>query len=226
MNGEKNSVRSVTYCKEGVSKTVETDLLFSTMPMNDFVKAIKMDVPDAVRKAAERLDYVSEVLFFLKVSGKRKLEFSLLYFSDPTIKFNRIYNVGSFSGECVPEGKAAFCVEFTCNKGDDIWNSGEEALYDCIMEVMESNKIMSRSEVEGYCVRRITHAYPRFRVGFEKNVEQILEYISGIDNIVVLGRQGLFCYANVDDALYMGFRAVEASNSIKIKGIDYAELSP
>ena len=38
--------------------------------------------------------------------------------------------------------------------------------------------------------------------------------------------QGLFCYANIDDALKMGFRSIELLNSMDKKGIDYSELFP
>ena len=159
-----------------------------------------------------------------KVKNLQKNEDSK--FSDPKIKFNRIYNVGAFSEDCVPAGKAAFCIEFTCNKGDDIWNADTDTLYNHIMDVLGKNQLILPSEVDGYFMKRITHAYPRFRIGFERNVKIILDYISTIENIIVLGRQGLFCYANVDDALHMGFKACEALNSCQIQGINYSELFP
>ena len=226
INGKDKKIESITYCQDGRLKSIETDMLFSTMPLNELIKALKMDVPDTVREAAEKLDYVSEVLFFLKVNKREVFDSSLVYFSDPKIKFNRIYNVGAFSEDCVPAGKAAFCIEFTCNKGDDIWNADTDTLYNHIMDVLGKNQLILPSEVDGYFMKRITHAYPRFRIGFERNVKIILDYISTIENIIVLGRQGLFCYANVDDALHMGFKACEALNSCQIQGINYSELFP
>ena len=60
------------YKQDGRLKKIETDMLFSSMPINELIKALHIDVPEDVRKAAEELDYVSEVLLFLKVS-KRKI---------------------------------------------------------------------------------------------------------------------------------------------------------
>ncbi len=226
IDGKDHNIESIRYKQDGELKKIETDMLFSSMPINELIKVLNMDVPEGVRKAAEELDYVSEVLLFLKVNKKKIFDSELLYFSSPNIKFNRIYDVGAFSEDCVPEGKTAYCVEFTCNKGDEVWESTSEDLYNYAISVFEKNNMMLRSDVDGYLIKKVTHAYPRFKIGFEERMKKILDYLSSIDNLITLGRQGLFCYANVDDALHMGFRAVEMLRTIRKKGVDYSDLFP
>lgn len=226
INGKNHNVESITYRQNSKLQKLETDMLFSSMPINELIKTLKMDVPQAVLEAAEQLDYVSEVLLFLKVNKRKIFDSTWVYFSSPEILFNRAYDIEAFSKDCVPAGKTAYCIEFTCNKGDEVWNASADDLYNYAMEIFEKNNLMSHSDVDGYLIKRIDYAYPRFRIGFEKRMQDILDYLSTIKNLITLGRQGLFCYANVDDALHMGFRVVEMLNTIRKKSIDYSELFP
>jgi protoporphyrinogen oxidase len=219
-------VESVTYEQNGEAKTIETDFLFSTIPINGLIRLLNLNVPQEVKEAAAGLDYCSESLLFIKTSRSNVFDTPLTYFSDPQIKFNRVYEVGSFSRECVPEGKSALCVEYTCNLDDEIWRANPEELFNDAIGVFERLGMIDRKEVEGFLIRKISHAYPRFRIGFEERLKKILDYLSTIENLITLGRQGLFSYANVDDVLHMGFRATEMLSTIRRKGIDYSELFP
>ena len=226
INGSKSRVESVTYEQNGAIKTKETDFLFSTIPINDLIRVLNLNVPEEVKEAAAGLDYCSESLLYIKSSRTNVFDTPLTYFSDPKIKFNRVYEVGSFSKECVPPGKSALCVEYTCNLGDEIWTASPEELFNDAIGVFERFGMLNREEVEGCLIRRISHAYPRFRIGFEERLKKILDYLSTLENVITLGRQGLFCYANVDDVLHMGFRATKMLSTIRRKGIDYSELFP
>lgn len=226
INGNKNRVESVTYEKDGFTYTDETDFLFSTIPINDFIGLLNINLPEDVKAAAKGLDYCSEVLLYIKTKRGNIFETPLTYFSDPHIRFNRVYEVGAFSSDCVPPGKSALCIEYTCNIDDEIWSAQPEELFNNAMDIFEHYGMLKHNEVEGFLIKKITHAYPRFRIGFEEKLKKILDYLSTIENVITLGRQGLFCYANVDDVLHMGFRVVEMLNTIQRKGIDYYELFP
>lgn len=226
INGSARRVESVTYEENGEVKTIDTDFLFSTIPINEFIKILDLDVPEEVKEAASGLDFCSETLLYIKVSHPEIFSTPLTYFSDPKIKFNRVYEVGAFNRECVPAGKSALCVEYTCDKGDEVWSATSEELFEDAMAVFEPLGIIKHKDVEGFMTRRITHAYPRFRIGFEERLNTILDYLSSLENVITLGRQGLFCYANVDDVLHMGFRVSEMLSTIRKKGIDYSDLFP
>jgi protoporphyrinogen oxidase len=226
VDGDGKRVKSVTYKQDGRVKMIETDFLFSTIPITDFIRVLNLDVPRDVKEAASALDYCSESLLYIKTSRSSIFKTSLTYFSDPQIKFNRVYEVGLFSKDCVPPGKSAICVEYTCNMNDEIWSATPEELFSDAMDVFESHGMLNHRDVEGYLVKRITHAYPRFRIGFEERLKKTLNYLSTLENVITLGRQGLFCYANVDDVLHMGFRATEMLSTIRRKGLDYSELFP
>ena len=73
------------------------------------------------------------------------------------------------------------------------------------MGPLEKHGLLNRSDVEAFHTRRLQHAYPRFRVGYKQKVKTIFEFLDSIENVFSFGREGLFSYANVDDAIWMGF---------------------
>jgi protoporphyrinogen oxidase len=213
---EKDSIRSVSYSLDGRVETVELAgdgeewQVLSTIPLNDLVAAIEGAVPDAVREAGEALDFTSEVLLYLNLDGPQAFGVHLLYFSEAEFPFNRIYDVGLFSSGMVPQGKNALCVELTCSRGDALWTKDAAGVLELCLPSLERHGLLHRSRVEDFHIRRLTHAYPRFRVGYQANVNRILGFVDALQNLTTFGRQGLFTYANVDDAIWMGFEIAKS----------------
>jgi len=179
--------------------------VISTIPLNNLILSMKGTVPPEVRQAASELDFTSEVFLFLKVDGEEVFNVPLLYFSEAEFPFNRIYDVRLFSPEMVPAGKNALCLELTCREGDETWNLPEAQVFEKCMAPLERHGLLDRRRVEGHLVRRLKHAYPLFRVGFQERLQSIFDYLFTLENLLSFGRQGMFSYANVDDVVWMGF---------------------
>ncbi len=219
-------VEKIRYRQGGQTRQLETEFLFSTMPIDQLISLLGSDVPQEVRQAAAQLDFCSETLLYIKLNRTQVFDPALIYFSMPKIRFTRVSRVDAFSRDCVPDGKTALCVEFTCNQGDQTWESSAAELYRYTLGVCEEYGLLSEDAVDGYFIRRITHAYPLFRVGFEQRLRCIIEYLSSLENVVTLGRQGLFCYANVDDVLQMAFQASEMLDRPGLGAVGYHTLFP
>jgi protoporphyrinogen oxidase len=203
-------IRAIEFDRCGQHERLEFDRaaggrVLSTIPLNEMVLLIEGDVPEDIKSAARGLDFSSEVFLYINVNKPDILRVPVLYFSDSEFRFNRIYDVGIFSRKMVPPGKNAICLEITCTKGDSLWNMPDEELFELCLKPLERNGLLRRLDVEGYHTRRLTHAYPRFRVGYQEKLNAIFRYLSTISNLSTFGRQGLFSYANVDDVLWMGF---------------------
>ena len=50
-------------------------------------------------------------------------------------------------------------------------------------------------------------AYPLFEVGFEKDAEGLMQWLSGLENFHPAGRSGVFQYYNMDHAIRSGLEA-------------------
>jgi len=220
-----NSARKVCFEQNGNKQELETDFVISTIPINEFILLFDPEPNLKVVEAAKNLDYCSEKLFYIKLNRKKAFDVPLVYFQDPQIRFNRVYDARAFSQHCVPDGKNALCFEFACCIGDETWNAKDSELYEYIVDTLEKESVLDiREHTEAYFSMEVTHAYPRFRVGFQKNLRSSFSFLSELDNAITLGRQGLFCYANVDEVVSMGFRAVEYINTLKSKNVNYQSL--
>lgn len=200
--------------------------VLSTIPINELIMMLEGDVPEAVETAARQLDFTSEVFLYLNVDKPNIFNIPLLYFSEPEFPFNRIYDVGIFSREMVPEGKNALCLEISCKYNDEIWNMDNDTLFKKCLEPLEKHNLLSSKDIETYHTRRLKHAYPCFRVGYERKLNTIFNYISRIRNFYSFGREGLFVYANVDDAIWMGFEIAKNVNYCDRIGLTIKELLP
>jgi protoporphyrinogen oxidase len=58
-------------------------------------------------------------------------------------------------------------------------------------------------------VRRLSHAYPIYTLGYERSLETVDNWLTELPNFLSYGRQGLFAHDNTHHALHMAYCAVE-----------------
>jgi len=229
-----NRVAKVCYSEDGKSKVLDFQTeggaenwhVISTIPINQMVLMLDGNVPQPVRESAEGLDFASMILLYLNLNQPDAFNVELLYFSEVEFPFNRIYDVGLFSRAMVPEGKNAICIEITCSYGDEVWNMDEKVLFEKCMLPLEKHGLLGRDKVEAYHIRRLSHAYPRFRVGYQQKLRTIFTYLEDKPNLITFGRQGLFSYSNVDDVIWMGFEVAKELPYRKRISLPVEELFP
>lgn len=227
-------IKEVNYVKDGkvVSLSFDSDKagrgkVISTIPINEMVLMLEdTQKSEAVKNAAEGLDFTSEVFLYMNINKPHIFGAPLLYFSEAHFPFNRVYDVGIFSRRMVPQGKNALCLEITCNYDDQVWNMDDGAIFEKCIVPLEKHNLLKRSDVESFHTRRLAQAYPRFRVGYEKKLNTIFNYLHGISNLTSLGRQGLFSYANVDDVIWMGFEVAKHVGYEERLSLPIRELLP
>jgi len=183
--------------------------IISTAAVNELILMAQGDVPEDVVQAARGLDFASMVFLYLNINKPDVFGNHLYYFSDDEFPFNRIYDVGLFSRDMVPPGKNALCLEFTCTFNDKIWNAPLDQIFEMAITPLEKNNLLKRTDVEGFHFRHLSHAYPRFRTGYQKKLRLIFNYLETVINLETFGRQGLFSYSNVDDVIWMAFQITE-----------------
>ncbi len=227
LNG--NRAVRVDYSERDQKRSIElgeNGRLLSTIPLNELVLSLQGDVPADVTAAAGELDFTAEVFLYTNAKQPDLFSIPLLYFSEREFPFNRVYDVGIFSRAMCPEGKNALCFELTCTDGDETWGKTDDVLLEECVTPLEKHGLLNRAQLDGWHTRRLRHAYPRFRAGYQQRLRTIFDYIDDMPNLVSFGRQGLFTYANVDDCLWMAFevsRYLPASDRFRL---NMAELLP
>ncbi|MHB8773435.1 MAG: FAD-dependent oxidoreductase [Syntrophales bacterium] len=222
---EQGGIITTIKC-HGDAESVEEREVISTIPLNELILSIDSNIPLNVRNAASSLDFTSEIFLYLKVTGETIFNVPIFYFAETEFPFNRTYDIRLFSEHMVPKGKNAICLELTCREGDDRWNMSDDEVFESCIAPLEKHGLLDRLRVEGYVVRRLRHAYPLFRVGVEKHLKVLYDYLFTIDNLESFGRQGMFAYANVDDVIWMGFEVAKNLSVKKRMRLHLEELMP
>ena len=221
---EGSKIVSILYKHGQEIRQLKTDFVFSTIPITSLIACLRPAPPGAVLRAAAELQYNAGRFLYVAVKKEYVFEAALTYFQNQDIEFNRVYSLRHLSVECVPSGQEVLCIEFTCKANDSLYRASDEELFRHSMGVFEKLGILQKHEVAFYFSRKADYAYPVFRVDYEKNLEIIFTYLQSIHNLMVLGRQGLFCYANIDDVIAMGFRSVDLYHRGIEPPLNYSEL--
>jgi len=206
-------------------KEIQCDLLLWTGPIPELIKLFRGAIDDNLIKLSEQLLYRSEHLLFLKINKKRVLPNPWVYFSSPEVPFTRIYETGIFSSQMVPDGKTGLCIEFTCQQDDEIWRASSEELFKIAFPHLENSGLLKAEEVSGYFSEKIEHAYPIYSVGYAENIATLFRKLQEFKNVLSFGRLGMFSYANVDEAIRMGFKAADlATLNLLDRGYSYLSV--
>jgi len=176
------------------------DHLVSTLPIPDLVRCLP-DVPGEVQAAADALQHRSLVTVMLGIARPDLNDFSWVYFPRPEDgRFNRISFPSNFSDRAAPAGTSSAVAEITCNTGDEVWSSADDALIEHVVERADSLGVFRRSDVSASRVARTRHAYVVFDRHHRRNLDLVKAYVERI-GIRLLGRFGQFDYINTDQCL-------------------------
>jgi protoporphyrinogen oxidase len=203
--------------KDGKSSKLPADYVLSTIPINEAVQLLE-HAPADVREAARSLDYCATVLLFLVVDREGLMPSATLYYNDGLVPFSRVYDVGGYSKEMVPAGKSLLCLEFPCTVGDEIWTATVEDLREQAIAALQQAIKLEDQDVTDAFTERISHSYPRFRLGFQARLRTVFDHFKALQNFISYGRQGGFAYINTDQVVTLGFQAAAAINGAQIVG--------
>jgi protoporphyrinogen oxidase len=100
-------------------------------------------------------------------------------------------------------------MEYFCFEGDDLWSATDEELVARATGELAAIGLARAARVEGGHVVRVPKAYPIYDADYEARVATIRAWLSGIENLQQIGRNGLHRYNNSDHSMLTALRAVE-----------------
>ena len=218
----KNKVQSVVYEQNGESKTMDCDILISSMPVKDLVAGMN-DVPadiGAIAKGLPYRDFVTVGLLVDKLNLKNETDIKTLgnivpdcwiYVQDVGVKLGRIQIFNNWSPYMVndPEHNVWIGLEYFCAEGDSFWNmSDEECINMAVGELVKMGVISSASDVKDSHREKVKKAYPAYFDTYAQ-MDQLVDYLSGFENLYCVGRNGQHRYNNMDHSMATSFEAVK-----------------
>ncbi len=214
-------IASIEYAG-GVFELSEEDVVFSTIPLTDFVRCCDPSAPKDVLEAAEKLVFRGLIFVTLFLGRENMSDDHWIYLPQPKYASNRLSESKNFNRNNAPAGRTAVTFEITCQVGDKVWNSKDEDLAQTALDDAVKTGLMERGDYIGAKVKRMEHGYPIYDLGYREKLKKVTDYLSTLENLKFFGRNGLFRYNNMDHSVSMG---LTAAKSITDENVNYLKVA-
>ena len=215
-----SAVQSVNS-QTGETKSWEGDYFFSTMPVNELIGGMLGNVPAEVKEVAAGLlyrDFITVGLLLKQFSTpdkatggfkKLKLEDTWIYVQEKDVKVGRLQLFNNWSPYLVKDPATSWIgMEYFCNKEDEFWNQSEEVIKETAINELEKIGLARKEDVLDATVLRMEKTYPAY-FGTYDRFDVIRNFVDGLQNLYLIGRNGMHKYNNSDHSMLTAMTAID-----------------
>lgn len=200
----------------GEKEELKADYFFSTMPVKELVERMDgIQASDDIKKAAQSLEYrdflIVGVLASKLAIEKQEPEFTdnWIYIQDKNIKAGRVQFFHNWSPFMVSNpGDSWIGVEYFCNETDAFWQMDDKVIAENAIDEMQQIGLIERENIKDTFVAKVKKAYPSYFGGYS-NFDIVRSFVDGIDNLYLIGRNGMHKYNNSDHSMLTAMAAVK-----------------
>jgi protoporphyrinogen oxidase len=204
-------------------KEIACDIVISSMPVKDLMDGIKGDVPSsellAVADGLPYRDFVTVGLLVPRLHLKNQTNIKTLgnivpdcwiYVQDVGVKLGRIQIFNNWSPYMVsdPENTVWIGLEYFCTEGDEFWNLPEDECIAFAVKELVSMGVIDEGTVLDSCRQQVKKAYPAYFDTYAQ-IDEVVDYLNGIENLYCVGRNGQHRYNNMDHSMVTAMRCAE-----------------
>jgi len=232
-------VMSVFVDNGRFTENVSCDYFLSTMPVKELVSAmdnVKNPVPAEVKRVADGLvyrDFITVGLLLDKLLIKNpakpgtpesKLKFvadNWIYVQESDVKLGRIQIFNNWSPYLVADPEKVWIgLEYFATEGDEMWRMPDDEFIKFAIAELDKIDVARPDAVRDSVVFHIKKAYPAY-FGTYGEFNKIREYVDPIENMFLMGRNGMHKYNNMDHSM---LAAMEVVKCIREKSTDKTAL--
>ena len=203
-------VLSVTTNSDASAREITGTHFLSTLPIRELVQKLDPPAPASIQAAAERLKYRDFITVALILNRKSLFPDNWIYIHDPRVKVGRIQNFKNWSADMVPdENKTCLGLEYFCFEGDGLWQMRDDELIQLARHELVMLGLVRDEEIEDGTVARTPKAYPVYDFGYKEALSEVREFLRGLDNLQLMGRNGMHRYNNQDHSMLTAMLAVK-----------------
>lgn len=217
-NGKIETVE-VFNCQSNEKKTFRPDYVFSSMPIKDLIASIQNspEMDEQVKAIAEGLQYrdfitVGILLKQLRLPpepGQPLIQDNWLYIQEKDVRVGRIQLYNNWSPDLVADQDTVWLgLEYFCNENDIFWTQPDESLIQLALDELSRLGIANAEDYLDGVVIRVPKAYPAYWGTYEQ-LDTVKTFLNGIENLMVIGRNGMHKYNNSDHSMLTAMVAVD-----------------
>ncbi len=200
----------------GARRRVDGDYFISSMPIPHLVRALGEKVPVAIREIAKGLvfrDFLTVGLLVDRLTitepDGSMVRDNWIYIQEPEVSVGRLQIFNNWSPYMVADpGKVWIGLEYFCDAGDDIWSRSDDELKEFGAQELEKIGILHQADVVDGVVVRMPKTYPAY-FGSYNRFGELRAWLDSIENLFLVGRNGMHRYNNQDHSMLTAMKAVD-----------------
>lgn len=214
---DENQVLSLGYTNlaDNTAKTLTGSYYFSSMPVKHLIRAMRDQVPPKVKTVGDGLMYrdfitVGLLLNNLRIKSKTKqlISDNWIYIQENDVKLGRVQIFNNWSPYLLANNEKVWVgLEYFCNKGDELWEMDNEEFISFAINELHKIEIIDKKEVLDSTIIKVPKAYPSY-FGTYSEFPVIREFTDTLENLFLIGRNGMHKYNNQDHSMLTAITAV------------------
>lgn len=211
-----NKVHSIQVKTAETEFDAEADFVFSTMPVKTLIDGISPRPPEEVCKVAAGLQYrdfitVGLLLNKLEIEARsgKKLSDNWIYIQENTVMLGRLQIFNNWSPFLVSDPEKVWLgLEYFCNETDEFWQKNDSDILQFAIQELSGTGIIKADDVADGTVVRVPKTYPAY-FGTYNEFNKVRDYVDSIENLFLIGRNGMHKYNNQDHSMLTAMTAVD-----------------
>jgi protoporphyrinogen oxidase len=202
--------------ERGERQTFAGDYFFSTMPMRELLRAMRTPVPANVLEVSDGLqyrDFITVGLLADRLKVKEPdgglLKDTWIYIQEPDVLLGRLQIFNNWSPYLVSDStKVWIGLEYFCYDTDDLWKMPDDTLKQFAIAEVAKIGILDVADVSDAHVVRVPKTYPAY-FGTYSRFDEVKDFTNRIENLFLVGRNGMHKYNNQDHSMLTAMHAVD-----------------
>ena len=206
---------------DGSRKKIAADWFFSSMPIKDLMAALGQNAPEPAARIAADLSYrdfitVGMLLRKLKVKNQTLyptinniIPDNWIYVQEREVKLGRIQIFNNWSPYMVRDCDTVWVgLEYFANEGDVLWSLSDRDLIALAGRELAAIGFADETDMLDGEVIRVPKAYPGYFGSYDR-FHVVRDFLDRIDNLWLIGRNGMHRYNNMDHSMLTAMTAVD-----------------
>lgn len=194
----------------------EADYVFSTTDVRALARMMQPALPDDVHTVSDGLEYRDFLTVGLLLDHPlaerdgTPIRDTWMYVHEPGVQVGRVQVFNNWIESLVADPARGWIgLEYFCDEGDDLWQKSDEELIAQGEEELRRIGLLTDNQTLDGTVIRQKKAYPGYFGSYDRFGE-VRSALDSLDNLYLIGRNGMHRYNNQDHSMLAAMAAVDA----------------